>query len=144
MLALKWDDIDWVQERFQVTSPKTEHHEGGGSRVTPLFPELGDILREGQELADAKAVHVITRYRDADQNLRTTFAKIVKRAKVDPWRKPFQNMRSTRETELVETYPIHVVVKWLGNSEAVARRHYLQTTDEHYARAVQRSPDKYA
>ena len=57
-------------------------------------------------------------------------------------RKPFQNLRSTRETELAETYPIHVVCAWIGNSEAVAAKHYLQVTDEHFERAqkVTRNP----
>ena len=48
----------------------------------------------------------------------------------------FQNRRSSRQTELAETFPAHVVCQWIGNSEAVARGHYLQTTDEHFARAV--------
>ena len=60
---------------------------------------------------------------------------------VDPWPKPFQNLRSTRETELVEEFPVHVVVKWLGNSAAVARRHYLQTTEKHFVRAEFGPPD---
>lgn len=28
------------------------------------------------------------------------------------------------------------MVKWLGNSEAVARKHYPQVTDDHYRRAA--------
>ncbi len=36
------------------------------------------------------------------------------------------------ETELAETYPIHVVCKWIGNTQAVAATHYLQVTDEHF------------
>ena len=79
---------------------------------------------------------VITRYRDPDQNLRTMFEKIIKRAGLKPWPKLFQNLRSTRETELAETYPIHVVCAWIGNSEAVAKRHYLQVTESHFARAI--------
>ena len=79
---------------------------------------------------------VVTRYRSACQNLRTTFDKIIKRAGLNPWPKPFQNLRSTRETELMETYPAHVVVSWIGHSEAVARKHYLQTTDLHFEKAV--------
>ena len=31
------------------------------------------------------------------------------------------------------TGPYH---KWLGNSEQVARKHYLQVTDDHYAKAL--------
>jgi len=48
----------------------------------------------------------------------------------------FQNLRSTRETELAETFPIHVVTAWLGNSPEIARKHYLQVTNEHFVRAA--------
>ncbi len=36
----------------------------------------------------------------------------------------------------METYPSHVVVSWIGHSEAVARKHYLPTTDAHFEKAV--------
>ena len=32
--------------------------------------------------------------------------------------------------------PLHVVTAWIGNSELVAARHYLQLTDAHFRRAV--------
>jgi integrase len=136
LLTLKWDDIIWASSRIIVTSPKTEHHKGHENRVIPLFPELLKPLIEVQEQAADGSVFVITRYRSTNQNLRTEFNRIVKRAGIIPWQKPFQNLRSTRETELMETYPSHVVCRWIGNSEAVARKHYLQTTDEHFAKAV--------
>ena len=44
-------------------------------------------------------------------------------------------LRSSRQTELAERFPSHVVCGWLGNSEDIARKHYYQTTDEHFARA---------
>ena len=59
-------------------------------------------------------------------------------------------MRSTRETELAESYPMHVVCQWIGNSQQVAAKHYLQVTDEHFERASQgdeiaaRNPAQYA
>ena len=53
-----------------------------------------------------------------------------------PWPKLFQNLRSSRQTELTETWPAHVVCAWIGNSEVVARDHYLQITDEHFATAA--------
>jgi hypothetical protein len=62
--------------------------------------------------------------------------RIIKRAGLKPWGKPFQNLRSTRETELMETFPAHVVCGWIGNSEAIALKHYLQVTDDHFERAV--------
>ena len=47
--------------------------------------------------------------------------RIIGRAGLSTWPKLFQNLRSTRETELCEEFPDHVVTKWLGNSTAVAR-----------------------
>lgn len=133
--ALRWGDIDFNDRRMNVRSPKTEHHEGGASRTVPLFPELLPYLLDAQ--LDEPAMSVIAHHRG--ENLRTTGAKIVRRAGLTPWGKMFQNLRSSRETELAETFPIQVVCAWLGNSPEVARKHYLQVTDEHFARAAGRS-----
>ncbi len=46
-------------------------------------------------------------------------------------------MRSSRQTELSERYPIHVVCAWIGNSPVVAADHYLQVRDEYFSDAVQ-------
>ena len=154
ILPLTWNDILWDASRVIVTSPKTKRYKGQESRVIPLFPELRKALDEAYELAflrlndqpgDSDPVAtvsgpVVTRYSSASQNLRTTFNKIVKRAGLKPWPKPFQNLRATRETELMEIYPAHVVVSWIGHSEKVARQHYLQTTDAHFEKAVQPTP----
>src|SRR5262249_43277100 len=53
-----------------------------------------------------------------------------------PWPKLFHNLRATRQTELAETWPEHVVCAWIGNSRDVARKHYLQVTDDHFDRAA--------
>lgn len=137
MVRLTWDDILWDQDRMIISSPKTERHEGGESRVVPIFPELRPYLDESFDLAEQGTVHVITRYRGTDSNMRTTFLKIIKRAGLTAWPKLMQNMRASRQTELEETFPTHVVCKWMGNSPKVAQKHYLQTTDEHFAKAVQ-------
>ena len=124
------NDIDWSNDRITVTSPKTEHHPGGGTRQIPLFPELLAPLQQVYEQAEAGTESVITRYRGGKVNLRTQLAKIIRRAGLTPWPKLFQNMRSTRETELTEHFPMHVVCKWIGNSQPVAAKHYLQLTDD--------------
>lgn len=134
--ALRWEDVDWARNRLTVHSPKTEHHPNGASRQIPLFPELLPHLREAFEDAEEGAEFVITRYRETTQNLRTQLGKIIKRAGLESWPKLFHNLRSTRETELAESYPIHVVCKWIGNSQLIAAKHYLQITDDHFAQAV--------
>ncbi len=113
--------------------------------MIPLFPELRPILADAFELAPDGAVYVVDeRMRASSQgkvgwrncNPRTTFEKIVHRAGLTPWPRLFHNLRSSRQTELAESFPSHVVCDWLGNSEDIARKHYFQTTDDHFARAA--------
>jgi integrase len=139
-LGLRWSDIDWERGRMLVRSPKTEHHQGHESRLVPLFPELLPYLREVFEGAEPGTEHVITLYQQHTDlracNMRTQFERIIAKAGLKPWPKLFQNLRSTRETELAEKWPEHVVCAWIGNSKAVAKEHYLQVTDQHFERAV--------
>jgi integrase len=135
-LTLEWADLDWEKNRFRVHSPKTEHLEGGGERWVPIFPELRPYLEEAFELARPGTVHVIGRYRDTNANLRTQMLRIIKRAGVKAWPKLFQNLRASRETELAKEYPIHVVCAWIGNTEMIAAKHYLQVTDDYFERAA--------
>ena len=144
-LALKWVDVDWVNGRMTVRSPKTEHHEGQEFRVIPIFPELRPHLEDAWELAkdvvlalapeDRAKAHVITRYRDANSNLRTQLERIIAKAGLKPWPKLFQNLRATRATELAAEYPSHVAAEWLGHSTMVAQKHYWRVTDADFAKA---------
>jgi len=143
-LLLRWGDIDWEKGRIRVHSPKTEHHLGGDSRVIPLFPQLRTPLEECFELAEPGDEYVITRYRNTNVNLRTQLLRIIERAGLQPWPKLFQNLRSTRQTELEETFPSHVVCAWIGNTRAIAAKHYLQVTDGHFEKAVQKAVQQTA
>ncbi|MHC4563838.1 MAG: tyrosine-type recombinase/integrase [Planctomycetota bacterium] len=136
-LALRWEDVDWERGRVRIWSSKTERHEGGDCRWIPLFPELLPYLRDVFEQAEPGTEYVITRYRQSNCNLRTQLQRIIGKAGLEACPKLFQNLRSTRETELAERWPEHVVCAWIGNSKAVARKHYLQVTDEHFERAAQ-------
>ncbi len=137
VLRLRWGDVDWENMRFTVHASKTEHHADGGIRQVPIIPELYPYLRDCFEQAKPGTEYVITRYRNTNANLRTQLTRIIKRAGLTPWPKLFQNLRSTRETELTEKFPVHVVCKWIGNSQPVAAKHYLQVTEDHFRKAVQ-------
>jgi integrase len=135
-LLLRWSDVDWERGRLHITSPKTEHHEGKESRDIPLFPELRQPLMEVFEQAEPGTEYVITRYRRTNSNLRTELKRIIGKAGLSAWPRLFQNLRSSRETELVESFPLHVVTAWIGNSKAIAEKHYLQVRDEDFERAA--------
>ncbi len=128
-LLLTWQDVNWDAGTMLVHSPKTEGHEGQASRIVPLFPELRNVLLESFEAAEPGEVYVISKYRSAACNLRTQFERIILRAGLKPWPKPWHNMRASRQTELMAAYSLSTACRWLGNSPAVAARHYAMTVD---------------
>jgi integrase len=145
VLSLRWQDIDWAAGRVIVTAPKTEHHPGKETRTIPLFASLRPVLAEALELAPAGAVYVVDeRFRKAafgpagwrNCNLRTTFEKIVGRAGLTAWPRPFHNLRASCETELTQEHPLPVVIAWLGHSADVALKHYCQVTDADFKKAI--------
>ncbi|TWU64622.1 tyrosine-type recombinase/integrase [Crateriforma conspicua] len=145
-LGLRWSDINWERGRFIVTAPKTERY-GKGERVPPLFPELREELDSLYQLAMpgvkcSADAFVIQRYRQSETNLRTTFGKIVKRAGVKAFPKPFVNLRSSARTERERSgrHANHVLNDWFGHSAEVAETYYLQTTEDDYADAIQGCP----
>ena len=134
---LTWD-IDWQRQRFTVRSPKTEHHQGGGSRSIPIFPELAKLLDERFAEADEGETLVLPMLvRCTDTALRQLLVRAIVRAGVEPWPRPWHNMRATRQTELADRFPGHVVCSWLGNSETTAIKHYLRVRDDHFDKAAQ-------
>lgn len=74
----------------------------------------------------------------AECNL-TTQERIIERAGVTAWPKLWHNLRSSRQTELTEDFPAHVVSAWLGNSERIATQHYLQVLDSHFDKATRQT-----
>lgn len=123
LVALRWEDIGWDTGRMRIRASKTEHHVGHEERDTPLFPELRSLLLELRKITPPDAVFVVNRYRNPEANLRSAFLDLLEHASVKPWPKLFQNLRSTRQTELTEIYAAHVVCAWLGNCEKVAKDH---------------------
>jgi integrase len=133
--ALKWTDIDWEKNTILINASKTEHH-GDGQRLMPLFPEILPHLQEAFENAKAGAIYVLPKLQDKKYNPATHMARVVTKACGKVWPKVFQNCRSTRQTELSQRFPAHVVAGWLGNSTRIAEQFYLQTTEEHFQQAL--------
>ena len=131
-MRLTWQDVNWERQLITIHSSKTEHHEGKATRVIPLFAELRPYLQAAWDEAKEGTTHVITRYRSTSGNLRTQLCRYLNLAGIEQWPKLFHNLRASRETELADQFPMHVVCEWIGNSQLVAKRHYLQVTDEHF------------
>jgi integrase len=132
---MRWCDIDWDKNIFTVQSPKTEHIEGRARREVPMFPELVPYFTAWHTQRQ-KGTSLVFPNLVKRSNLRTQAHRIIRKARIDPWTRVFQNLRASRETELVEDFPIHVVTQWLGNSPDTAAKHYLTMRDIHLERAV--------
>jgi integrase len=136
---LRWGHCDWENNRLLVPCPKTAE-QGRAIRTTPIFPEVYPWLRERFEAAQAGEEWVLPMLRGiTDAGLRRPLLAAVEAAGVAPWPRLFHNLRATRQIELTDTFPSHVVADWVGNSVQTANRHYLRVTDDHFARAVAKS-----
>lgn len=72
--------------------------------------------------------------------MRTTFAKIVRRAGVDPWPRLWHSLRASCESDLAQSFPLATVAKWLGNTPSVALRHYVDPTETAFDQALEWTP----
>lgn len=138
VLALEWRHIDWTRERILVTASKTGHYADKGTRTIPLYPELAGPLRDAWERAVPGQTHVVA---DRSPYLIGRLARAIEGAGLERWPRIWHNLRSSRETELLERFPGQVVARWQGHSPAIAAKHYAQVTEAHYAAAV-RMPRK--
>jgi integrase len=141
VVRLKWVDVDFEKQRFTVFASKTEHHADGGIRVVPMFPELRPLFQDAFDHAPDGAVYCIDRYKGQWSNVGVHMARIIKRAGLDVWPKLFQNLRSTRETELFKITGgnVKAVCNWIGNTPAVAMTHYAQVTEADIQEAAKMS-----
>lgn len=144
-LSLRWADVDWERQRLTVPSPKTQHLAGRGYRVVPLFAAVRPYLETAwTEAAEGAEFIIPDEYRRrargpagwAGANLRTTLEKVIRRAGLTAWPRLWHSMRASCETDLARVFPLAVVAKWLGNTQAVAMRHYVDVTDADFTRAV--------
>jgi integrase len=146
--SLSWGDVDWERGRLSVPSPKTEHL-GKPHRVIPLFPLLRPYLEAAFEEAPEGSTYIFPDdWREralgddgwAGANMRTTFAKIVRRAGVEPWPRLWHSLRASCESDLAQSFPLATVTKWLGNTPSVALRHYVDPTEAAFDRALEWRP----
>ena len=140
-LHLRWCDIDWENDRFRVHSPKTERYEGREMRWVPIFPELALLFDARFSDAADGDEYVLPILQDESEQKATRMLKTALRLSgVEQWPRLWHSLRSTRQTELeVAVRNRDLVCDWFGNSPSVAKKHYINFTDEHFAEAAQKA-----
>ncbi len=72
-------------------------------------------------------------------------SQTIAKAGMQPWVKPFMNLRSSCETYLVrQGFDLTTVTTWLGNSPTVAQKHYLQVTPADIQKASEVGIEKFS
>ena len=130
LAGLTWDCVDFTLRTMRVRSPKTEN-QGKPFRSVPIDAALLPLLVDAWDLTPTGEAHVLRRPLRDGANINPQMRRIVERAGVVPWPKIFTNLRSSRETELLDWSPQHVVNDVMGHSRQVASEHYQQTRPEH-------------
>jgi integrase len=136
LVGLTWADVDMVARRVLIRSPKTAYRGGKHAmRSCPIFPELMPFLeslaavaKPGIEVPMSSPVFPMAS--NPQVNLRTSLSKMIARAGLPVWDKLFVNLRSSRQTELLEVYPVADVCAWMGNSPVIAAQFYAQSRSE--------------
>lgn len=135
MVALEWSHIDWAAGVIHNHSVKT------GLRHVPIFSEIRPYLEDYHAIAP-HARWICPKYRTGNGAgpMRKRIYAIAELAGVQPWPKPWVNLRGSARTDLEARFPAHVCDAWLGHSTAVAKKHYLRVTPEHWAAAIGGAP----
>ncbi len=118
--------VDWEDRRIRLVSVKTRMY-----REVPICERLYEILLDTFEKAEDGAVTVTGL---SPHNLTRLALKMAEAAKVRPWPKFFQAMRSSCENDWkVKKVAEPTYAAWLGHSVEVSRQHYVSPTDEEFA-----------
>jgi integrase len=143
-LSLEWQHVRWAEGKLIVPSPKTEG-QGKPSRKVPLFSIVREYLAKARQQSPPDTIYVFPedwRKRACGPagwvncNFRQGLLRILRRAGVEPWPRLWHSLRASCESDLATHFTLSTVVKWLGNTPAVALRHYVDPTEEVYAKAL--------
>ena len=132
---LRWRDVNLVERRMIITSPKTRKKRP--QRRLRIFPRLAEILEEHFELSAHRSEFVIDNlsYRSPNANLRTQLGKMLAAAGIPSFPRPFDNFRASVSTDLNAIFPIKKVADWLGHNERTAFRYYNMCGERDYTEA---------
>lgn len=143
IMYMKWADIDRKKGTVLIRVPKKTDRisqEKGDftTREMPLFREIRHYLDEYEKEVDKTRSDLVFPDITSDGALlRKTFVQIIRKAGLEPWHKPFNNLRATRVTELLRLFPIQTVTNWLGHTPTVCLNHYAQTTEDDFRHALE-------
>ena len=143
--ALRWEHIHWDENTFTVPKCKT------AERTVPIFGDFRSLLDAHHQICIAPDPMVVLSGPifpncPSQTQLTNRLNRTASKAGMQPWQKPWMNLRSSAETWLVrQGFDLTTVTGWLGNSPSIAQKHYLQVTPDDIAKAsAMPVPEKFS
>lgn len=132
--GLLWSNVDWAGRRFSFVDVKRSRKSKSVIRTVPIFSELIAPLQEHFDHAPEGVDEVFPGMSTNSSALIAPIERAIRLAGVERWPRLLQNLRASRETELVaealkDGRDIKGVCAWIGNSPDVAMKHYLMVRD---------------
>ncbi len=161
-LHLQWKHIDFDAVdgvgMIDMPSPKTSK-KSKKSRKLPMFIGsslravlLAEYERQGQPNGDMYVVQGVCNLKPHDRsktnwdqcNPNTNLKRLIGRAGVEPWKKTCQNVRVTRENELLLSgqYRPEAVHYFIGHTRKTYESSYASMTESDFAPRVVRNADE--
>lgn len=131
---VEWSDIDWETRVLNVVHTG-ETSTKKWSRTVPIRPKLYELLRHVFEAAEDGSFGPVGPAWAANNRQRDAVAT-VQRAGFPAYAKPFHTLRKNCESEWMDQYPVLTVCAWLGNSPAVAAKHYTRPSESSIASVI--------
>jgi len=135
--ALRWTDLDWHRNEFQINKARVRGNEGktktpAGNRVVPMLPQVQSSLRELQErtVVHAQYVFLNKRGKPIDKHMDEVWARALRKAGMR--HRPSYQLRHTFASLCLAAgvQPAYIA-GLMGHGKD------LQTFYEHYARFIQ-------
>ena len=120
---LTWADVNWERNTIRLQSPKTESR-GKAERLVPIFPEIAALLEQQFNETSGRQAELVFPKLGKHSNSAVTAAKIVEKAGFVVWPKFWNSLRASCETDLMDRYGLRKACAWIGNSPAIAMKHY--------------------
>ncbi|MDO4856732.1 MAG: site-specific integrase [Thermoguttaceae bacterium] len=146
---MTWADIqaDWITIKIPKKTSHSQQERGEfTTRLIPCFPEIrravDEYRRELVQVLEREPAKTEKVFPELNQSetcatlLRKELTGILKRSGLPVWPKIFQNLRSTRDSELQRMrVPIATVCAWLGHTQQISEKNYFQVPESDYVAA---------
>ena len=112
------------------------------TRTVPIFGDFRPLLEAYHQLTIKDDLLVVPSglifpQGPSQTQITNRLKRTATKAGLQPWAKPWLNLRSNVETQLIrEGFDLTTVSTWLGNSPDVARKHNLQVTPTDISKAA--------